>query len=248
MAGLFCSGLYGFTFASVKAKEAQAEVEAILREKQTQADAENQQKLAEMAAKKKQREADMAKTREDAYSWKGYKDASEISITGVGDSVMLAAANALYAEFPNGYFDAGFGRLSGTALQILQGLQANNQLGDVVVLSVITNDPISPDIIQQFIQACGPRPVFFLTAYGIPFDSTATMESVAANYKNVYIVDWRSYAEGHPEWILSDGLHPNEVGSKYYAQLLHDEIQKDLFPTPEEIEKIVQDKYGSEEQ
>lgn len=247
MTGLFCSGIYGFSFATVKAKEAQEEVERVLREKQAKEEAEQQQRLAEMAAKKKARDEAMAKARADAYAWKGYKDASEIAVTGVGDSVMLAASDALYAEFPNGYFDAVFGRVSGESLVSLQNLSAGGKLGDVVVLSVITNDPITPDMIESFIQSCGDRPVFFITAYGIPMDSTLTMESVASQHKNVYVVDWRSYASGHPEWIMSDGLHPNKTGSQYYAQLLHDEIQKDLFPTPDQIEKIVQDQYGSEE-
>ncbi len=27
---------------------------------------------------------------------------------------------------------------------------------------------------------------------------------------------------------MSDGLHPNEEGAKAYAQLVHDEMQKDI--------------------
>lgn len=244
---LLCEGIYGFAFASVKAKEAQDAIETALREKQIQEEAEREQRFLEMQAKKKAREEAIAKTRADASTWKGYKDASEIAVTGVGDSVMLAAIDALYAEFPNGYFDAAFGRVSASSLNVLDTMRDKNQLGDVVVLSVITNDPISPEIIRSFIQDCGARPVFFITAYGIPINSTETMESVAAEYKNVHVVDWRSLAEEHREWILSDGLHPNEEGSKYYAQLLHDEMQKDLFPSQADIDKIISEKYGDEE-
>lgn len=235
MAVVFTSGVYSFFTAPVKAKEAQEEVERVLREKQ----AKQKKRMAENAEKsvnnddtakavalmQKQLNADQPINLHEQYT-----DASQLHITGIGDSVMLAASDALYAMFPNSVFDAEFGRSIDKGEKILEQKEANNELGDCVFLSLITNTSlnVTEDKVENLISHCDGRPVFFTTTYGIDPTSNGVMKSVVARHQNVYIIDWGSLASQHPEWIMSDGLHPNEEGAKAYAQLVHDEIQKDI--------------------
>ena len=52
-----------------------------------------------------------------------------LSVVGVGDSVMLGAAEELYDEFPKGYFDAKVSRSGWAAPGILQELKDKGMLG-----------------------------------------------------------------------------------------------------------------------
>ena len=52
-----------------------------------------------------------------------YNDAREMYVVGIGDSVMLSGLNALYEEFPNGYFDAVFGRTIYEGMNVLYILE-----------------------------------------------------------------------------------------------------------------------------
>lgn len=231
----FGSGVYSFFTAPAKARETQEEVERELREKQKkqnerlkeQADnSRNKDKINEAVAKMQEQ----LQNNETINLHDQYKDASQLHITGIGDSVMLAASDALYQMFPNSVFDTRFGRSIDEGEQILEQKEAAGELGDCVFLSLITNMSlnVTEDKVENLIAHCDGRPVFFTTTYGIDPTSNGIMKSVVARHKNVYIIDWGSLAIQHPEWIMSDGLHPNETGAKAYAQLVHDEIQKDI--------------------
>ena len=247
---IICSiGIYGVVEASNKAAQAQAEVERILKEKQEEIEREKALALAEQVRLRAQREAAILEFKEEAAKWNGYSDASEILLTGVGDSVVVASSQALMETFPNGYFDAKYARKIGTGISILKSLKDKGQLGDVVFVSLITNYSfeVTKEDIQTIIELCEGRPVFFTTTYGIHDQSpNQLMISVCEQYENAYVVDWQRYADPHPEWIMSDGLHPNEEGAIQYAKLLHDTIQEALFPSEEEIEEEVRKIYGEE--
>ena len=47
-------------------------------------------------------------------------------------------------------------------------------------------------------------------------------------HPNVTVVDWYSLVKDHPEWLTSDGIHPNDEGIQAYANLVHDTIARTL--------------------
>lgn len=236
MAIVFGFGVYSFFTAPAKAKEAQEEVERALKEKQEKQN-QRMKEQAEQSLDNEQVKQAAALMQQQLQEDKPinlheqYTDASQLHITGIGDSVMLAASDALYQMFPDSVFDAKWGRKIGQGEQILEQKEAAGELGDCVFLSLITNYSfnITEDQIENLITHCDGRPVFFTTTYGIHNQSAnQMMEDVASRHKDVYVIDWQSLANQHPEWIMSDGLHPNEEGAKAYAQLVHDEMQKDI--------------------
>ncbi len=161
--------------------------------------------------------------------WKKYDNPYEVNITGVGDSVMLAALPQLYEKFYNGYFDAVFGRTIYDGIWRMAQMDENNEFGDVILIGLVTNVAvIYEQDIEDLISHTQGKPTFFLTAYGVDNNSRAILDAVVPRHENVWIIDWGNYAYGHWDWILADGLHPNEEGSYALAELVADAIQTEL--------------------
>ena len=76
---------------------------------------------------------------------------TNLSIVGVGDSVMLGAVTNLYEKFPNGYFDAQISRTAWVAHGILTDLKNNNMLGDPIVFNLGANGDCSLDCKKKII-------------------------------------------------------------------------------------------------
>lgn len=223
MSVLCCTGVYGLIFAPAKAKAAQDEIERQLREAQELADRMKLEKLAAADRNElKQEDVTVEMLR------KRYDSAADMYVTGIGDSVMLAATDCLYAEFGKGYFDAVFGSTIYECTDRLIALEEENGLGDVIVLSVGTNCNITAEDCENIIEHSDGRPTFWLTTYGVSNDSNEIMTAVANNHDDAFMIDWESYAMPHPEWIMDDHLHPNAEGSQAYADFIREEIEKDL--------------------
>ena len=216
-------GVYGLITAPHKAQIAMDEAERRLKEAQGKAE---KKKLDAIAAKGRDELSSDEVTLEMLK--KRYTDSDQMFVTGIGDSVMLAATDALYNEFPNGYFDAVFGSTIYDCTDRLVDLEDKNMLGDVVVLSVGTNCDITAEDCENIIAHCDGRPTFWMTTYGVTNDSNSIMESVVSKHDDAFMIDWESEATPHPEWILDDHLHPNDEGAVAYADFIHSEINKDL--------------------
>ncbi len=158
-----------------------------------------------------------------------YTDARQMEIVGVGDSVMVSGLSALYATFPNGYFDALFGRTIYAGIEVLRGLEQSGHLGDVLVFSLGANSYIQEEDVEELIRLSDGHPTFFISAYGVSNDSNDVMKRVIARHPDAYYIDWESVAfPNRARYILSDGLHLTDAGAEVYANLIADEITKEL--------------------
>jgi lysophospholipase L1-like esterase len=45
---------------------------------------------------------------------------------------------------------------------------------------------------------------------------------------NFHVIDWYPLARSHPDWLYSDGTHPNLTGAEQYAKLIHDTLVKKI--------------------
>lgn len=226
MAVLFGLGVRSFFVVPPQAKKEAEEIERTLREQQ-EAEEERkrllQEERARQEAERKRKEEELAK-----YPLKAmYEDAAEMNVVGIGDSVMLGAVNALYEEFPNGYFDAVFGRTMYDGKKVTAWMAEQGTLGDVVVFSLGTNSYIEEADVEELIGYCGDRPTFWMTTVGVSNDSNAKTRDAISRYENAFIIDWESEATEHlSTYILADGLHPTPEGAAAYAQLIHDTINE----------------------
>ncbi len=221
MAGVFVMGVISFiTVPPIAAVEAK-EIEEMLRKQQEEAERQRIKQEEELA-RRRALEEEIEKN-----PLLVHDDASELQVTGIGDSVMLSATNALYKTFPNGYFDAKFGRTIYEGKIILQGLEEKDSLGDVIVFSLGTNCIIEEEDLEDLISHCGGKPTFWITTYGVANDSNEKMTALCEKYDNAYMVDWETLAlANYKEYVLADRLHPTEKGSAAYAELIRQRINE----------------------
>ena len=232
MLALALFGVYGFFTAPARAARAQSAIEEDLRKKAEQIEANKEAMLAEREARKNEQNQQEVPADPTAL-WNRYSDASQVDILGIGDSVMVSAINEFYAAFPNGYFDAVFGRTIYDGIAALRYYADSGQLGDVMVIGLATNVPVIYDEdIRAIIDLCQGRPVFFLNAYGVSNNANEVINRVLPEYKNAYLVDWASYFLQNRHLIQSDGLHPNHDGSVILCNIIAGRINETVLVQP----------------
>ena len=233
-------GAYSFVTAPPKAYAARLEIENMLRENQRIAAEMKVKRLKQITAAKYSSVFKGNKITREEVSAAGsgqtiipaalrYNDAREMYVVGIGDSVMLSGLNALYEEFPNGYFDAVFGRTIYEGMNVLYKLEKNDQLGDVLVFSLGTNCYIQEEDCEELIRHSGGRPTFWISTVGVANDSNDVMKRVIDRHPDAYMIDWTTPAmQNHSRYILPDALHLTTEGSYAYAELIADVITEKM--------------------
>lgn len=150
---------------------------------------------------------------------------TNISIVGVGDSVMLGAVNNLYDKFPNGYFDASISRTAWVLNGILEDLKDKNIVGKVMLFNLGANGDCPEEIKIQIMENCKDSKVFWVN---VTNDSDVhvndKLNKFKEKYDNLYIIDWNNISKGHPEYFLPDKIHLTEIGRSAYADAIYQSI------------------------
>lgn len=150
---------------------------------------------------------------------------TNLSIVGVGDSVMLGAVTNLYEQFPNGYFDAQISRTAYVAHGILTNLKNNGMLGNPIVFNLGANGDCSLECKKQIIELCEDRDIFWLTVTNDrDVNVNGELKQLSDMYDNVYIIDWEEISKGHYEYFIADGIHLTPKGREVYTNVLYDFI------------------------
>lgn len=150
---------------------------------------------------------------------------AESRVTAVGDSVMLGAANALRSTIPGSVVDAAESRQVINTLSILKALDAQGQLGSVVVLGVGTNGPFTESTGQEIIDYLGPeRNIFWVNIHGDSIKwavyTNNMIRHLANKNSNVTLIDFNSEGAMHPDWFYNDGIHLRPAGQTGYAEFV----------------------------
>lgn len=153
------------------------------------------------------------------------KQAQQLKITAVGDSVMADASDSIQKLMPQAYVDAQVGRQGSATPAVIQQLKAQGHLNKIVVLNLGTNGAMTEQTIDDILNTIGPdRQVYWLTAHvpTKPWQQTVNDEinATAKKHKNVHVVDWYGMSEKHSEWFASDNVHMGEQGNDNYARLI----------------------------
>ena len=150
-------------------------------------------------------------------------DATPVSRLAIGDSVMLGAAGAL--SDLGFVVDAGESRAFVNGLDIVLTLQAQDRLGEIVVVHLGTNGPIDASDMTQMLDALADVPEVLLVTNDVDRDYTADNNGLiydAVNSRdNVFLLDWQGLASTCPgDCLYDDGLHLRPEGQDYYARLI----------------------------
>ena len=153
---------------------------------------------------------------------------SNLKIVGIGDSIMELAVKDLYKVFPNGYFDAAVNRTEYKANDILIDLKNKGLLGDVVLFNLGTNGSCSTKCKEQIMETLGDRRLYWLNTTNADYDDfNDKLYAFAKNYSNIHIIDWLSVTKSHPEYLISDRVHPTVTGCRVYAETIYNAIYQD---------------------
>ena len=159
-----------------------------------------------------------------------------IHMAAIGDSVMLGSSHAMRKDFAGIQIDAKVSRYIGAGLDVAKQFDAQNLLGDVVLVGLGTNGPITgyyEDKTKAFVDYLGSeRQIFWVNNYapGVQWidENNEYLKQLAEEHPNIHIIDWASIAAKHRDWLGDDGIHPNDTGVKEYSKFIHDEMKKEL--------------------
>ena len=195
--------------------------------------AENEKSAQEAAAREAQKAAEKAAAQQQRMA--------EVDLSGaacIGDSVMLGASPALRQVLPGCFIDAEVSRYVGGGLEAAKALAAQGHLGNIVVIALGTNGPIAgyeryAVQTNELLEYLGPnRHIFWVNVYCPKLTwqqvNNDCIRDMPIAHPNVTVVDWYSLVKDHPEWLTSDGIHPNDEGIQAYANLVHDTIARTL--------------------
>ncbi len=105
-------------------------------------------------------------------------------------------------------------------------LKEQGRLGDVVVVHLGTNGPISPSDMTTMMEALADVPQVLLLTIDVPRDYTAgnngLIYDTANTYPNVSLLDWAGLDDACPgECFYTDGYHLRPAGQEYYTAVDH---------------------------
>ena len=151
-------------------------------------------------------------------------------ITAVGDSVMLAASQALNADYPGIFIDADVSRHYTAGVEVLRQLKDSGQLRSTVFLGFGTNGAAFPDQMEEMINLIGPDHTIVMA---IPYGDREWMGQArqevieaAKAHDNVYLADWCGHAQAHPDLLFEDGVHPMPEGAEEYSKAFGEALEQ----------------------
>jgi peptidoglycan/LPS O-acetylase OafA/YrhL len=151
-------------------------------------------------------------------------------ITAVGDSVLLGARRALATELPNVTIDAAISRQPKEILGRVEQRRRAGQLEDSIVIHLGSNGrPYAEDLRPAFDRWRNIDHIVLVNvASPVEWQDPANqnLSTVAKDYPNVTLVDWRAISRGHREYFTPDGVHLTTAGARAYAKAIASAIAK----------------------
>ncbi len=159
-------------------------------------------------------------------------------ITMIGDSVMVCSSPSITELMPEAYIDALSSRDVCGGAEVAQKLQQEGKLSDIVVVALGTNGPLLEHEpyasgMQNMLNVLGTeRQIYWITVYCSYSEWMAMnnkyLSELSTTRPNFHLIDWYPLAKSNPDWLQSDGTHPNMDGEFQYAKLIHDTLAQKL--------------------
>ncbi|HJF19448.1 MAG TPA: acetyltransferase [Enterococcus columbae] len=162
---------------------------------------------------------------------KQIETAKELSVTAIGDSVMLGSVEELKEVFPKIVVDADVGRQLYNGTEIIQKLIDQNLLADCVILALGTNGVYSEENFDQMMQLIGKKRQVYLVNTYVPTqrwqdDVNRFLAKKAKEYSNITLINWNQLAKKHEDWFETDNVHLKSDGQIGYTSLLAKSVLK----------------------
>ena len=189
---------------------------------------------AERAAREAEQQAEKIKTDQERLA----AQLRGVGVTMIGDSVMVGSSPGISELMPDAYIDALSSRDVCGGFEAAQKLEQEGKLSDIVVIALGTNGPLLEHEpyasgMQNLLSVLGTeRQIFWITVYCSYSQWMAMNNKYLAELEqtrpNFHLIDWYPLARSNPDWLHSDGTHPNMEGAVQYAKLIHDTLAQKL--------------------
>jgi peptidoglycan/LPS O-acetylase OafA/YrhL len=149
-------------------------------------------------------------------------------VHAVGDSVLLAARDALAATLGDGArIDAAVGRQPWDGVPLVQAWAAAHP-GEHLVVVLGSNGILRPEHVDEMMAAAGPdRRVVFVTASVPRRWQDPTNDAIRSRvpvHANVRIVDWHQMVAANPGYLGDDRIHPTRAGALALSAAIRDAL------------------------
>lgn len=219
--------LVGFTVAPVGDSPGKIRLAAQLKANQTKIDKQKQDLI-----KQKNKKVEESAVREPLFGLtpEQMKEAGELKVTLIGDSVMLSVVNPVEQLFPKAVIDGVIGRQLYQTVPVVESLKQEDKLGNPVVIALGTNGAFTDKQMDDLLAAVGDSKKVYLVNTQVPKNWKNSVNqgisSAAKRHSNVEVIDWNSYSQNHSDWFYEDGVHPNETGAEEYTKLIATSVLK----------------------
>ncbi len=146
-----------------------------------------------------------------------------ISITAIGDSVLVNIDSYLRSFVPNLYLDGLVGRNMWDGPATLNNVKASNGLNDIILVVLGSNGFKSTDDMQAIVDEADGRDVYFVnTSHLQSYMDQVNDQIKSFTDKNpkAHLVDWRAFIKDKENLLAVDKVHPNVEGSDDFAKLV----------------------------
>lgn len=147
-----------------------------------------------------------------------------LTVTAIGDSVMIDITPYLKNTFPDIRIDAQIGRQLSKAIPVVEQLKNEGNLGNYVIIGLGTNGAFTTEQLVSLIKLIGnERKIIFInTRVPRPWESIVNerLKVTVTKYPNVTLVDWYAASAGKKDYFAPDGVHLTNVGAEVYAVLV----------------------------
>jgi len=154
-----------------------------------------------------------------------------VSVTAIGDSVMVGAVPALAEVLPGLYVDAEVGRQFWSAAGIVNALREEGALGEVVVVHLGSNGPFTSEQFENLMTALDGVHVVFVNVT-VPRrwegDVNEALADQVAGRVGASLADWYAVSHEEPDFFASDGVHLTPTGMAAYAALIDQHVREAL--------------------
>ncbi|CAM3326794.1 acyltransferase family protein [Paenibacillus lupini] len=150
-------------------------------------------------------------------------------VTAIGDSVIVGVKPALKKLIPNIIVDGKVSRQLSDAIDVVNALKSDHQLGDTVIIELGTNGPFGSKKLNELLDAIGDDKQIYVVNSRVPRDwqdtVNKTLAEAADEHSNVKLIDWHAFSKGKKEWFTKDGVHLQPNGAEAYAGLIAEAIR-----------------------
>ncbi|MCW9133650.1 acetyltransferase [Bacillus paramycoides] len=169
-------------------------------------------------------EAEAPQNQEESKEVNSEQPKNPLTVTAIGDSVMVDITPYLKNAFPDIRIDAQIGRQLSKAIPVVEQLKNDGNLGNHVIIGLGTNGAFTTEQLVSLINLIGnERKIIFInTRVPRPWESIVNekLKVTTSKYPNVTLVDWHAASAGKRDYFAPDGVHLTKVGAEAYAALV----------------------------